>query len=350
MLKMVIADDEAIICESIAKLIDWNSIGVKISAICKNGVDALDAIIDTCPDIVLTDIRMPGLNGLKLIEKIRLADHDIQIIILTGYKDFEAAKTAMQHSVKYYLLKPINSSQLVETVEKAKKDCMESAALFKLKLEASQPRQSFSLGPINKAADRLILCERDSFAREAIESFLDGMHDIEQLRVYGAELLSRLHQKKSSSWNWRGAFDSIYTEQDFSGLRKGIESMAMDLLFPKQSDSTAVGKVKEYIESHIADGNISLKWLAANRLYMNADHLSRLFVTETGEKFSSYLNRIRMERAKELLSAYGVSRISDVAELVGCGNNPRYFSQIFKKYTGLTPSAYIAQLKPNDHE
>jgi two-component system response regulator YesN len=346
MLKMVIADDEAIICESLATMINWSALGIKISGIARNGVEALDAVMDTCPDIVLTDIRMPGLSGLTLIEKIRAADSDIEIIILSGYRDFEAAKTAMQHSVKHYLLKPITTGQLVSAVEKAKLDCKEKAHMRALKLEAAQSKDALSLALIQSAVSKLLACDKESAAKEMLDSFLSGAKSLEQMRVFGAELMSSLYEKKKSAWNWHGAFDAIYMKQDCAKLRAEIEAMAMDLLFPRVPEGSAVGKVKRYIADHISDDNLTLKLIASSCLYMNADHLSRLFVSETGEKFSQYLNRVRMERAKELLAAYGVSRISDVAQQVGCGGNPRYFSQVFKKYAGLTPSAFISSLKP----
>ena len=64
MLKMIIADDERVIRESISCLIDWEKLGVELTGLCRNGLEAYDMIIDEAPDIVLTDIRMPGMKGL----------------------------------------------------------------------------------------------------------------------------------------------------------------------------------------------------------------------------------------------------------------------------------------------
>jgi YesN/AraC family two-component response regulator len=214
-----------------------------------------------------------------------------------------------------------------------------------LKLEAAQSKGALNLVSIQKTAEKLLSCDSEPDAKEALSFFLRGAKSLEQLRVFGAELMSSLYEKKKSAWNWRGAFDAIYMKQDFAGLKSDIEAMAMDLLFPRVPEGSAVGRVKRYIADHISDDNLTLKLIASSCLYMNADHLSRLFMSETSEKFSQYLTRVRMERAKELLATYGASRISDVAQQVGCGGNPRYFSQVFKKYTGLTPSAFIASQK-----
>ena len=67
MLKLILADDEEMIRESIRALIDWNSIGVEVVASCKNGPETLQAILTLHPDIVMTDIKMPGMSGLDLI-------------------------------------------------------------------------------------------------------------------------------------------------------------------------------------------------------------------------------------------------------------------------------------------
>ena len=96
MLKMIIVDDEKIIRETIHSLIDWNSLGIDVAAVCKDGIEAFDCILDEYPDIVMTDIKMPGLSGLDLIEKVRAAQLNTEFIILSGYGEFEFARTAMR--------------------------------------------------------------------------------------------------------------------------------------------------------------------------------------------------------------------------------------------------------------
>ena len=100
-------------------------------------------------------------------------------------------------------------------------------------------------------------------------------------------------------------------------------------------------KVISLVDEYLSNPNLSLKWIAENHLYMNVDYLSKQFVKQTGVKFSSYLASKRMEKAKELLLNGNNQKISEIAEQVGCGDNPQYFSQLFKKYAGMTPSAYL---------
>ena len=107
------------------------------------------------------------------------------------------------------------------------------------------------------------------------------------------------------------------------------------------SYSPFIEELLRYLETHMADSNLTLKWIAENHLYMNVNYVSRCFVNETHQKFSTYLMNLRIQKAKEILSEQNPDKIQNVAELVGCGNNPYYFSKIFKKCTGMTPSAYI---------
>lgn len=94
MLKLVIADDERIIRETISTIIDWKQYDIELVGLCKNGLEAYDMILDESPDIVLTDIRMPGMDGLELIQRISQTDLNTQFIILSGYGEFEYAKTS----------------------------------------------------------------------------------------------------------------------------------------------------------------------------------------------------------------------------------------------------------------
>lgn len=114
---------------------------------------------------------------------------------------------------------------------------------------------------------------------------------------------------------------------------------------PASSTGEISDKIKSYVRDHIENPELSLKWIAEHELYMNVDYISKKFVKETGQKFSAYLTEMRIKKAKELLSGSNPVPIADVAELVGCGNNPMYFSQIFKKGTGMSPSSYVKMIQ-----
>ena len=118
MLKVFIADDEEKICQLIIKLINWEEMGLKIAATASNGIEALEQAEICKPEIVITDIRMPGIDGMELIRKVKEKLPDTEIIIISGYRHFEYAQTAIRYGVRNYLLKPIKKEELRDTLQK----------------------------------------------------------------------------------------------------------------------------------------------------------------------------------------------------------------------------------------
>jgi two-component system response regulator YesN len=111
---------------------------------------------------------------------------------------------------------------------------------------------------------------------------------------------------------------------------------------PKRSKvySSLIGDTLELIDQNLGNENLSLRWLAGTVLYTNVDYLGKLFKKEIGENFSHYVMTKRMEMAKSLILNGTQDRIYEVAEKVGYGSNSQYFSQVFKKYTGVSPLEY----------
>ena len=112
-LKVVIADDEVRICQLIQALIDWDSLGMKVVGIAHNGEDACEMVQQTQPDILITDIRMPGCSGLELVKRVKELDSALEVIIISGYAHFEYAQQAISYGVGHYLLKPVNKGELL---------------------------------------------------------------------------------------------------------------------------------------------------------------------------------------------------------------------------------------------
>ncbi len=137
----------------------------------------------------------------------------------------------------------------------------------------------------------------------------------------------------------------LHKEDSISQIRRGIVKRLHSLIQSEDSGkkqySPFVTQLTDYLNQHYSDPDLTLKWIAEHYLYMNVNYVGRCFARETGEKFSSYLMKLRVQKAKEILTAQGNEQIQHVAELVGCGNTPYYFSKIFKKCTGFTPSAYL---------
>ena len=127
-MRVLIADDEKKVCELITHLINWDELGMEIIGYAHNGETAISMITSQKPDIVITDIRMPGLSGLEVIRMAKKVQPNIEFIVISGFKQFDYAKEALQYGVSNYLLKPINRKELnytltqIQNRDMAKKD------------------------------------------------------------------------------------------------------------------------------------------------------------------------------------------------------------------------------------
>ncbi|MDF2941951.1 MAG: response regulator [Herbinix sp.] len=118
MYKVLIADDEVKVCKLINHLIEWEEYGLEVTAMVNDGVSALQYIKEARPDIVITDIRMPGYDGIELIRLAKEFDPEINFIIVSGYRHFDYAHNAIKYGVEDYLLKPLKKSEMISTLTK----------------------------------------------------------------------------------------------------------------------------------------------------------------------------------------------------------------------------------------
>lgn len=114
MKKVMLVDDEILIRESIRDSIDWKKEGFLYSGDAPDGELALPIIEEQEPDILITDIKMPFMNGLELTSVVRQRFPDIKIIILSGHDDFHYAQTALRLGVEDYCLKPVSAAELIQ--------------------------------------------------------------------------------------------------------------------------------------------------------------------------------------------------------------------------------------------
>lgn len=112
MIHVLIIEDEPAIARGLSLLITKNYPDFQISGICKNGRDGLQKILELKPELVFTDITMPVMNGLDMIEEVQRNHLHTRFVILTGYADFEYARKAIHLGVSDYLLKPIDLKTL----------------------------------------------------------------------------------------------------------------------------------------------------------------------------------------------------------------------------------------------
>ncbi len=169
MVKVVIADDEHRICQLIINLINWDQLGMQVVGVASNGIDTLRLIEKENPDIVITDIRMPGYNGLEMIEKAKEMNDDLEFIIISGYGEFAYAQKAIEYGVKDYLLKPINRDELLKALQHAgasienrrKNHILEHKYQAIIENDVEKVRESF--------LNSLILSESDGYKKYTLQ-------------------------------------------------------------------------------------------------------------------------------------------------------------------------------------
>lgn len=512
MYKVLLVDDERIIREGIAAIIEWENHGFTLTGSAQNGIEALEMIKADTPHIVITDIKMPVLDGLALIAEAKKIQPQVIFVVLSGYGEFELANEAMKYGVRHYLLKPCNENKIIEVLDDIRNEIIqrenrdEFLKRNKQNLEKVLPlvreqffrdfimnraytktelEYFFGLLGIEKCSIRLLLFRpegeyefEEMLALGNIINEVVGLDSVcfstivrNQILILmkdvNDDILSELILKVKKtflyyngkevtvSYSESGTFEaapqmyreayeclkysfylgegSVITKKDiepksekpanndlvfdyekiafavksgnqedyskeldsfFQELKtakceinllktycmelfltiirqckpeemdqlgsKAVELMAMNSFdeicefLRKTGDRLAKanyeGMVKrhskiasaiiKHINENLENEELSLKWLANEVLFMNVGYLSKLFSKEVGEKFSRYLVKARMEKAKELIEEYGDEKIYEVAQKVGLGDNPQYFSQLFKKYTGLTPTEY----------
>lgn len=157
--KLLIVDDEATMRKGISNFMNWDSIDCEVAGTASDGLEAMEFLRGNPVDIVITDIKMPGADGLDVAEFIYKHMPEVKVILLTGYADFEYAKTAIKYNVSAFILKPTNKKELFEAVQAAQKQLITSrrytsAAKEELSFLKDQLLQELTTHPYTAAFER----------------------------------------------------------------------------------------------------------------------------------------------------------------------------------------------------
>lgn len=231
MWKILIIDDDFQVLEGMKKSIPWETIDAELAGEASDGVEGLDMVRQTEPDIVITDIYMPVMNGLEMIEKLREADFRGEIIILSGYADFQYARQAMRLGVTDYLSKPVTIEELGEVLSKVVKE-LESKELKKLEQEEVKRRLMMYEPFVHKEWLKSVITGTfdPSLAFESIQRS-EYMHWLERNHmVMGIELTSTVRTANLSLIDW-------------NLFRFALANIIREILAEEWSES-------EYIELH----------------------------------------------------------------------------------------------------
>ncbi len=388
MLKVFLVEDEAIIREGFRDIIPWNQHGYVFVGEAADGEQALPLIRSTRPDVLITDIRMPFMDGLVLSRLVRRELPDTKIIIISGYDDFEYARQALRIGVEQYLLKPVTKAMLIRTLVEVKEKIQEqslkppyqeqtgnrlpekpgeeqiSQALREEPDQEETPgtqpdaeEQSLRNLDMSKTDPEILRKflqsgmeeEAGQFARDYVDSLRDAadsrlfcQYVMLNARFLAIAYVEELGYSQADLLDGLAAAEMTGQPVSRSGLEEYIEEILKRAvsLREKETKSRHRGIISEaiaFIEEHYAEESLSLKDVA-RFTNVSASYFSAAFSQEMGETFVEYLTRKRMERAKELLRRTD-KRTAEIASETGY-RDPHYFSFVFRKTQGCTPRDY----------
>lgn len=138
MYNLLVCDDEQIMIESVRHIVEKEFRDLRVIETARSGREAIEKTLTTKPDIILTDIRMPGINGLDAIKEIKRVHNDVKIVIVSVYEFFEYAKQAVELGVSEYLTKPVKKERLVDTLQRVLAQLNDERRKYCLELETKE--------------------------------------------------------------------------------------------------------------------------------------------------------------------------------------------------------------------
>ncbi|MFV0342536.1 MAG: response regulator [Anaerocolumna sp.] len=256
-MKLLIVDDEMQIRTGLEQGINWSEMGFTDVFTAQNGVEALELCNRYKTELIITDIRMPGIDGIELSRRIMRNYQLVEIIILSGYSDFKYAKEAIKLGAFDYLLKPININELLESVQRAKDSIMQ-------KFHATKNMEAYQQINRERELQQLIL-NKDKIAREDEKKLCDYLtinykkelvagicsvdkikdKNIEQLIIYLETYLSEIFKGYGVDilfWNKENLFFimEVFTEAELERKKKKltIELLNLNKILKNQFDNT----------------------------------------------------------------------------------------------------------------
>lgn len=331
MLKVLIAENEPWIRAAIVEMVESIGHDMKVVGDVTNGEEAWHMIQQLWPTVLITDIMMPEMDGLALIQRISENKIPMAIIIISGYDNFQYAQRAIAYGVNKYLLKPVNREELRN-------------ALFEVMDKFTEIEQmNHYLMKIQTYFDTI----HDIDPTAGMKNLYKLIDDVKSLKHlnYGAYLsLLRIVESKISAL-LAGIEAEHVTVTSFSGaqdqeIRRHLGALAESwFLHPERNKKELRQTIKfacDYIHANYRD-DLTLTQMAEYS-NLSISHFSSLFKRFTGESLISYINQVRVDKAKEMLRNSD-DKIYLIAEQVGFSSQP-YFIRVFRNMTGMSPNEY----------
>ena len=342
MSRVLLIDDELLVVEAIKCNVDWDACGVSEVFLCDNGFEAQAIMNEHEIDLVISDVQMPGMDGLDLGRWLMETYPDTALIFISGYAEFEYARTAITLGAEEYVLKPVNYQALQEKVKR---------------IIASQEKKRKQNLNVDLKKWAGLLEEHDTAQLGSIietimgDLYVDGNIDTELLRTLYYHFVQATFSYIGSAPETRFV---ILQDEKLTGLKDEALTSAdsfrayYSYFLEKISDNqdaeqskNVIQDVVKYIDSHI--GEKLYRSQLAELVFYNENYLSRRFREEVGCSLSTYIMEKRLEASKKLLTQTNLS-ITEIGERVGY-DSTAYFIRIFKQQTGKTPNEFRKNMK-----
>ena len=362
--KLLIVDDKEYLREKVSRNIDWQSHNFKVFQ-ARDAYEALSILRTEDIDILVTDVRMPKMDGLELTAKAKEINKELRVVVISGYAEFELAQTSIRLGVDDYLLKPFSSARLLEVVKSARnklqekhrppspeqnggqtiEDVFEWLSTPEFFMHQSQTMDGKRLSEVLKTGTGEELNREISALQTALEQCF--IHRKGVYILLNSVVMSTLETVQQFGFSSDTVFELIRahippkTELSVEDLKDWLKHYLTDintLIKRKQTEGIErwIQEVKNYVDANYRFG-VSLTTLAS-RFNVSASYLSKLFSDYVGENFSDYVRNKKLQRAKELLKTTDM-RIYEIADYLGF-NDANYFSTWFSKSVGLSPTEY----------
>lgn len=336
---VLVADDEIMIKQSLRKLIALSGLPFEVAAEAEDGREALEAFERIKPDVVITDIYMPELNGIELIAEIRKRDEHCPIVIVSGYGEFQYAQQGIRYNIQDYLLKPVRPDTVTRTLSgvlrrlAADRRSLLREQRWLVRCKEASGRLAEALWRLDEAE---VSGEWSSFwasvrgeGAETASAVCQGL-----MALLHNELSARLGNAGLPPFQAKSAEGERLCEQIDRYLREAMGEIRSTRQWGHRPQ---ILQAVEYIGEHLFREAFGLQE-AAGHVGMSPSYFSKLFKEEMGIGFMQYVTERRMEEAKRQLNDPRC-RSSEIAYAVGYSDYP-HFAKAFKKYTGLSPSEY----------
>ena len=364
MYKVVLVDDEIWSLEGLEASFEWEINGFQVVGKFTDSLKAAARIMEIKPDVVFTDIRMPDMTGLELMERVRSQNRDVEFVMVSGYAEFDYARQAVRQGACDYLLKPVDLEETDAILErlhqmlKYRKEAADEILIQRILYEGQEEEKLLPIAGCRKVQAAVILGDemKASVCRQ-IQKYLQEENRKYVLLIPAGKKIVLLYEafEDEKTEGWIRYLEGL-GENFYIGLSQTGEGGDARLLLKEAiaaSSGKFIGKqlemhkgynenfmrLLEYVEENYTK-KLNLKTLS-EQFFLNVSYCSELFKKVTGMNFSDYLTRLRMEKAAKLLST-GKYKVREVAEMTGY-SDAFYFSKVLKKYFGVTPARFFKE-------